>query len=54
MLQMIARLAIIAPRRIIAGALLMLVATAVFGVPVADKLSNGGFRDPNSAVLACL
>ncbi|MCV6984076.1 MMPL family transporter [Mycobacterium shinjukuense] len=48
MLHRIARLAIAAPRRIIAGALLVLVAAAVFGIPVAKSLSPGGFQDPNS------
>ncbi len=48
MLQAIARLAIAAPRRIIAAALLVFVAAAVFGIPVAKSLSPGGFQDPNS------
>jgi putative drug exporter of the RND superfamily len=48
MLQRIARLAIAAPRRIIAGALLVFIAAAVFGIPVAKSLSPGGFQDPNS------
>ena len=48
MLQTIARLAIIAPRRIIVGALLLMVAAAIVGVPVTNSLSNGGFRDPTS------
>jgi RND superfamily putative drug exporter len=47
-LHRIARLAIAAPRRIIAAALLVMVATAVFGVPVIDSLSAGGFQDPTS------
>jgi putative drug exporter of the RND superfamily len=46
MLQRIARLAIAAPRRIIAVATLVLVAAAVFGIPVAKSLSAGGFQDP--------
>jgi len=48
MLQMIARLAISAPRRVILGALCITIAAAVFGVPVTSSLSNGGFRDPAS------
>ena len=48
MLHTIARLAIIAPRRILVGALLLMVAATVFGVPVTNSLSNGGFRDPTS------
>ncbi len=48
MLHGIARLAIAAPRRIIAAALLVMVATAVFGIPVIDSLSAGGFQDPTS------
>jgi putative drug exporter of the RND superfamily len=48
MLQAIARLAIAAPRRIIAVAVLILIAAAVFGIPVAKSLSPGGFQDPNS------
>ena len=47
-LQAIARLAIAAPRRIIAVALLVMVATAVFGIPVTKSLSAGGFQDPAS------
>jgi RND superfamily putative drug exporter len=41
-------LAIRAPRRIIAIALLVLAGTAVFGVPVANSLSAGGFADPTA------
>ncbi|MCV7280300.1 MMPL family transporter [Mycolicibacterium flavescens] len=48
MLQRIASLAIAAPRRIIAVALLVMVACGVFGVPVARHLSAGGFQDPTS------
>ena len=46
MLQRIARLAIAAPRRILAVAILVMVAAAVFGIPVAKSLSAGGFQDP--------
>lgn len=48
MLRVITRLAIAAPRRIIAVALLVLVGTAIFGIPVIDRLSGGGFQDPTS------
>ncbi|KUI31342.1 hypothetical protein AU196_18675 [Mycobacterium sp. IS-1742] len=45
-LARIAAVSIAAPRRIIAAAILAAVAAAVFGVPVAGKLSAGGFEDP--------
>jgi RND superfamily putative drug exporter len=48
MLQRIARLAIAAPRRILAVGALVFVAAAVFGIPVAKSLSPGGFQDPQS------
>src|ERR1700761_829044 len=48
MLQRIARLSIAAPRRILAVAALVMVAAAVFGLPVAKSLSAGGFQDPES------
>ncbi|HEY2449725.1 MAG TPA: MMPL family transporter, partial [Mycobacterium sp.] len=48
MLQRIARLAISAPRRILAVAVLLMVAAGIFGVPVAKSLSASGFQDPNS------
>ena len=48
MLQRIARLAIVAPRRILAVAVLVMVAAAIFGLPVAKSLSAGGFQDPES------
>jgi putative drug exporter of the RND superfamily len=41
-------LAIRAPRRIIAMALLVMAGTAVFGIPVANNLSAGGFEDPTA------
>jgi len=47
-LQAIARLALAAPRRIIAVALLVMVGAAIFGIPVANSLSPGGFRHPTS------
>lgn len=48
MLQAIARMAIAAPRRIIAVGVLLFIAAAVFGIPVAKSLSPGGFQDPAS------
>lgn len=48
MLNRIARLAIAAPRRVLAVAALIMVAAAIFGVPVAKTLSSGGFQDPTS------
>jgi putative drug exporter of the RND superfamily len=47
-LERIARLAIRAPRRIIAVALFIVAGAAVFGLPVANSLSAGGFQDPTS------
>jgi RND superfamily putative drug exporter len=47
-LAAIARLAIRAPRRIIAIALLVMAGAAVFGIPVANSLSAGGFTDPTA------
>ena len=47
-LEGIARLAIRAPRRIIAIALLVMAGAAVFGIPVANSLSAGGFEDPTA------
>jgi putative drug exporter of the RND superfamily len=48
MLQRIARLAIAAPRRIVGAAVLVFIAAAIFGIPVANSLSPGGFQDPHS------
>ena len=48
MLQRIALLAIAAPRRVIAVAVLVMVAAGIFGVPVAKSLSSSGFQDPTS------
>jgi RND superfamily putative drug exporter len=48
LLQRIAGLAIAAPRRTIAIAVLLMFAAGVFGVPVAGSLSAGGFQDPTS------
>ncbi len=44
----IARLAVRAPRQMIAVAVLVLIATAAFGIPVAGKLSAGGLTDPGA------
>ena len=48
MLDRIATLAIAAPRRIIAVAVLVMVGAAIFGIPVTKSLANGGFQDPTS------
>lgn len=48
MLQWSARLAIAAPRRVIAAAALIMAACAVLGIPAAGSLSAGGFQDPTS------
>ena len=48
LLARIARLAIRSPRLILAVAALLAVVTAVFGIPVANHLSSGGFQDPAS------
>ncbi|MBV8860264.1 MAG: MMPL family transporter, partial [Mycobacterium sp.] len=42
------RLAIAAPRRILAAAALVMAAAAIFGIPVAKSLSAGGFQDTAS------
>jgi putative drug exporter of the RND superfamily len=47
-LRATARLAIAAPRRIIAIALLVMLGAAVLGIPVIKSLSAGGFQDPTS------
>ena len=47
-LHRIAQLAIAAPRRTIALTALVMVAAGIFGVPVANSLSAGGFQDPTS------
>jgi uncharacterized membrane protein YdfJ with MMPL/SSD domain len=47
-LHSIALLAIAAPRRTIAVAVLLMVTAGIFGVPVAKSLSAGGFQDPTS------
>ncbi|GAB2999487.1 MMPL family transporter [Mycobacterium bourgelatii] len=47
-LHRIALAAIAAPRRILAAAALLMVASAIFGSPVAEVLSAGGFTDPAS------
>ncbi|KUI31849.1 hypothetical protein AU196_08255 [Mycobacterium sp. IS-1742] len=48
MLQAVTRVAIDAPKRVLAAAVVVLIGCAVFGVPVAGSLSGGGFRDPES------
>jgi len=47
-LHKIARLAVRSPRQILAFAALLMIATAFFGIPVANHLSAGGFQDPTS------
>lgn len=48
MLIAIARLAVAAPRRVLAVAVLFLAGAAVFGIPVGASLSAGGGLDPNA------
>ncbi|WP_370330321.1 MMPL family transporter [Mycolicibacterium hippocampi] len=48
MLQRIASTAIAAPRRILVAALLLMIGCGIFGVPVTQHLSAGGFQDPTS------
>lgn len=48
MLSRIALLSIAMPRRIVGIAALVMVAAAIFGIPVTKSLSAGGFQDPNS------
>ena len=48
MLNRIALLAIAAPRRVLTVAALVMVAAAIFGIPVVTSLSAGGMQDPNS------
>jgi putative drug exporter of the RND superfamily len=45
-LHRVTLLAIAAPRRVLGLAALVMAAAAVFGVPVANSLSAGGFQDP--------
>ena len=46
--EAVARLALRAPRRVLAVAALLAVAAAIFGVPVAKSLCACGFDDPSS------
>jgi RND superfamily putative drug exporter len=48
LLEAATRWGIGAPRRVLAIALLVMVATAIFGIPVTKSLSAGGMRDPTS------
>ena len=48
MLHRIAQAAIRSPRRILAVAALLTALTAIFGIPVANHQSAGGFQDPGS------
>jgi RND superfamily putative drug exporter len=47
-LSRIALLSIAMPRRIVGIAALVMVAAAIFGVPVTNSLAAGGFQDPTS------
>src|ERR1700759_568091 len=47
-LYRIAVLAIAAPKRTVAAAAIVMIAAAIFGIPVANSLSAGGFADPTS------
>ncbi len=47
-LERIAWLAIGAPKATIAAAVLLMIAAGIFGIPVANHLSAGGFADPSS------
>jgi len=47
-LRRTAQLAVRSPRPILAIALIVMAITAVFGIPVANHLSAGGFQDPTS------
>jgi uncharacterized membrane protein YdfJ with MMPL/SSD domain len=47
-LYRIARLAIAAPRRVIAVAVFVTIGTAIFGIPVIKSLTAGGWVDPGS------
>ncbi|MBY0441231.1 MAG: MMPL family transporter [Mycobacteriaceae bacterium] len=48
MLLGMARISLIAPRRVIAAAILVMVGAALFGIPAASSLAPGGFVDPTS------
>ena len=48
MLNGIARLALAAPRRVLAVAMLVMAVIAIFGIPVIGSLSAGGMRDPDA------
>src|SRR5262245_61817314 len=48
MLHRITRFAIANPRRILIAAVLLMVSAGVYGAPVMEKLSAGGFRNPDS------
>ncbi|MGK2865702.1 MAG: MMPL family transporter [Mycobacterium sp.] len=48
MLERLARYALAAPRRILAVSVLLAVAAAIFGIPVTQQLTAGGFQDPDA------
>lgn len=47
-LERLARYALAAPRRILAVSVLLAVAAAIFGIPVTQQLTAGGFQDPDA------
>lgn len=47
-LYRIVRLAIVAPRRVLAATVLLMVIAGVFAIPVTKSLSAGGFQDPSA------
>ena len=48
MLERLTRSLIAAPRRVLAATTLIVIAAAVFGIPVANSLSAGGFQEPSA------
>lgn len=48
MLTRMARLSLSAPRRVITVVILVMIGTAIFGIPAANSLAAGGFLDPSS------
>ena len=48
MLERLTRSLIAAPRRVLAATALIVIAAAVFGIPVANSLPAGGFQEPSA------
>ena len=48
MLHKLARLVLRSPKQILGITALLMVVTAIFGVPIVNHLSSGGFQDPQS------